>query len=818
MVVSIVIVNWKVKDLLRRCLFSVYAQTKGVSFEVLVVDNDSRDGSVEIIAGEFPQATIIASNRNLGFAAGNNLAIARARGEFVLLLNPDTELREDAVSKMVAWMRMSSRAAIMGPRLANHDGSLQASVRRLPTPYSQALIMLKLHHALPRLKALRRYFAADFDYDKAAAVDQVMGAAFLVRRSAFERLGLLDERFFIWFEEVDYCKRAKDAGLQVWYAPVATVVHHGGESFGQVFGPKKQGMFNDSLRKYFLKHSGVGSWLALTALDPVSKALAWGVAMGAVPGKGTVPSGSRIAGFAPVYRLTLLLIVMFELVSLAAFLLPAAVSSAVWMIIIALVAALAVMRFDLAMLVLLAELFIGSQGGYLVSLGREQGLDLSLRHGLFLVIVAVWSAELVAATIAGGARRREAWDPLIRMQRRGALLPYVMLLLVIVFGVIRGALLGNGYGTIFFDVDRYLYYALFPALVAALAKPEMRLRLAAVLCAAITGSVGEALVTLFFFSHRVFVVASNMYVWIRDTRVGEITVMAADFYRIFFQSQIFILVTVFAAALIFAYSADLKTKRARCAAAFVGWSMVSMVLSLSRSFWFGGVAAAAALLAILAWGKAELKVWRRLGALAVGSVVAAVALIAAVYYFPYPNKSGQLSLTSLLGDRALSLGDPAANSRWALLPKLTEAAMRRPIFGSGYGTTVTYTTSDPRLLASNKTGEYTTYAFEWGYHDLWLKIGLVGLAIYGWFIACLLRPLARTIMASRKEYRAADLAALSGRKPTALFAAGLFVGVVALLATNVFSPYLNHPLGIGILMLIGALGAHGVFYEGTKPV
>ncbi len=514
--------------------------------------------------------------------------------------------------------------------------------------------------------------------------------------------------------------------------------------------------------------------------------------------------------FFSTYRLALLFFLLFELVSFWAFIVPP-FSSFAWLIIIAVTAVLAVTKPETAMLLLLAELFIGSQGGYMVTLGAEQGLFLSLRHGLFLIVVGIWFAELIASTLAGGDRRRAAWDWFRSMARRGILVPYALLLAVIVFGVVRGMVLGNGYGTIFFDVDRYLYYGLFPALVAAFARPETRLRAAATLCAAITSSVAKALGVLFFFSHRIFIAASNIYIWIRDTRVGEITIMTADFYRIFFQSQIFILVTVFALALLFAYAGTMKRWSARFAAALVCWSMVSMVLSLSRSFWFGGAVATMALAAVLAWSRAEAAVWRRLALLGAGSALAAVTIVAAIYYFPFPNKSGEMSLSSLLGERALSLGDAAANSRWALLPKLTEAALKRPVFGSGFGTTVTYTTSDPRLLASSKTGEYTTYAFEWGYHDLWLKIGLVGLAVYGWLVVMLLRPLVRGIRASRGLLRAAGMEFDGGQKQKAVVTAGLLVGAVALLATNVFSPYLNHPLGIGTLMLLGALGCGGYF-------
>lgn len=275
MELSVVILNWKVKELLRQCLISVYRETSDVDFEVIVVDNDSRDGSAEMVMKEFPQAKLIVNNRNLGFAAGNNAGIEVATGEFVLLLNPDTELMDNAFGTMVRIMRANSDVAVLGPTLLNADRSLQPSVRRFPTPLSQALVMLKLHHVFPRLKPVMRYFADGFDYLAVAKVDQVMGAAFMVRRSAFERLGLLDERFFIWFEEVDFCKRVVDAGFGVMYTPEACVIHHGGESFGQVFGPKKQRYFNDSLLKYIRKHHGFVPWLGLVFLYPLSLALAW---------------------------------------------------------------------------------------------------------------------------------------------------------------------------------------------------------------------------------------------------------------------------------------------------------------------------------------------------------------------------------------------------------------------------------------------------------------------------------------------------------------------------------------------------------------
>ncbi len=511
--------------------------------------------------------------------------------------------------------------------------------------------------------------------------------------------------------------------------------------------------------------------------------------------------------FKETYRKSLLFIVLFELVSLCAFLIPQ-ISTFAFFVIVITTAVLAFKRFESALLVLLAELFIGSQGGYMVALGLESGLALSLRIGLFLAVFGGWAAK-TAAGLVTKEKRKDALAPFALMERKRLLKPYVLLLAVLAFGVIRGVVAGNGFGNVFFDANAYAFYALLPAFVAGLAKPETRSRALAVLLAAVTDSVGKALAVLFFFSHRVFVVASNVYVWIRDTRVGEITIMEADFYRIFFQSQIFALALIVAAALYAAYRPSWKDGRAKVAAAAVDWAMVSMVLSLSRSFWFGGACAALVFTALLVWGRAKAVVWRRTVGLALASVVFSVAVIGVLYSFPYPRKSGELSLTGLLGSRAMSLGDDAATSRWALLPLLNEAAMRHPAFGNGLGTTVTYTTSDPRLLATNPTGAYTTFAFEWGYHDLWVKFGALGLVVYAWFIASVLRPAVAAVKLNRAAFR--EPGEWDRAKEGAVLAAGACLAVVALLATNVFSPYLNHPLGIGLLMLVSAAGLHGAF-------
>jgi len=274
---SIITVNWKVKDLLEKCLRSVYEQTKDISFEVFVVDNDSGDGSVEMVREKFPQVSLTASNDNLGFAKGNNIAVKDAKGRYILLLNPDTEILDNAIGKMVKFMDNHPGCGIAGCKLLNPDLTLQPSVRRFPTFLSQALILLKLHHLFPHSAPMRHYLAEDFDYTKTQPADQVMGAFFMIRKKVIEKIGLLDEKFWIWFEEVDYCKRTKEAGFKILYTPEAKIIHYYGQSFKQVYNVKKQKDFNKSLTYYFKKHQPLWQRILIGILKPISIALAWGV-------------------------------------------------------------------------------------------------------------------------------------------------------------------------------------------------------------------------------------------------------------------------------------------------------------------------------------------------------------------------------------------------------------------------------------------------------------------------------------------------------------------------------------------------------------
>lgn len=267
--ISIITVNWKVADLVGELLGSIQANRDGLALEVFVVDNDSGDGIEDVVAkfrarSDVP-VTLIRNARNLGFAKANNQAIRRASGRYIALLNPDARLTKGSLVRMKEWMDARPDVGIAGPKLLNDDGTLQESVRRLPRLADQALILLKLHHLWPSAPPFASYLARDLDYAKEQDVEQLMGAALFVRRKVFEGIGLLDERFFIWFEEVDFCKRAKAAGWGVVYVPSVQVVHRGGASFAKAMTLKKQRYFTASMAKYFRKHRG--SWtLVILAL------------------------------------------------------------------------------------------------------------------------------------------------------------------------------------------------------------------------------------------------------------------------------------------------------------------------------------------------------------------------------------------------------------------------------------------------------------------------------------------------------------------------------------------------------------------------
>lgn len=254
--VSIVIVSWKVRELLKKCLESINSSRGDLQLEIFVVDNASNDGTVEMVKHYFPDVILIANHENAGFAKANNAALKRARGEYVLLLNPDTEIYGDTLIKSLEYMKRHSLCGALGPKMIYPDGRLQPSVRRFPKLWPIILMLLKIPKILPNLKSIDNYLAKDFDYSREQVVDQIMGAYIFIPKAVLDKVGHLDERFFIWFEEVDFCRRLKSAGYEVRYSPDISIIHHGGKSFAQQALISNQKMFFMSALKYFLKYAG----------------------------------------------------------------------------------------------------------------------------------------------------------------------------------------------------------------------------------------------------------------------------------------------------------------------------------------------------------------------------------------------------------------------------------------------------------------------------------------------------------------------------------------------------------------------------------
>jgi len=268
--ISIIIVNWKVKDLLQSCINSILSYKDNYNIDIFVVDNDSCDGSVEMLKADYPEVKLIALDKNIGFGSANNLAIKQARADYIFLLNPDTEVTKDFFKNILQYTKNNPSVDIVGPKIINDDGSKQASVRRNPDLFSQILVLLKLTNIPGANKFLDHYFFKNFDYNKEQAVDQIMGAAMFIKRSVFNKIDAFDEKFFVWFEEVDLCKRAKSFGLDIRYFPGAYIIHHGGESFSKSNILKKQKMFNKSLLYYFSKHKPLWQTTIILLLVPVN--------------------------------------------------------------------------------------------------------------------------------------------------------------------------------------------------------------------------------------------------------------------------------------------------------------------------------------------------------------------------------------------------------------------------------------------------------------------------------------------------------------------------------------------------------------------
>jgi len=255
---SIIIVSYNTKEYLLPCLKSILEKDDGIFQEVIVVDNGSRDGSGKEVKEKFPFIHLIENKKNLGFAKAANQGLQKASGRYLLLLNPDTQVRNRAIEQLVSWMESHPEAGGAGGQLLSSDGSRQNSIANFPSLTTELLNKSLLRWLFPK-----RFPGKERNDLKPIEVDSVIGACMLVRREALDQVGLLDEDYFLFFEETDWCFRMKRGGWKIYHIPQAEIIHFQGKSAGKETALAKIEYYR-SRYLFFKKHRGFFQWILLT--------------------------------------------------------------------------------------------------------------------------------------------------------------------------------------------------------------------------------------------------------------------------------------------------------------------------------------------------------------------------------------------------------------------------------------------------------------------------------------------------------------------------------------------------------------------------
>jgi GT2 family glycosyltransferase len=299
--ISVVVVSFNTRNLLRDCLNDLRKEIEGISNEVFVVDNVSRDGSAEMVEAEFPEVKLVRSSVNLGFAGANNQAFKLATGRYIVLLNSDAFLKPMAMRRSIDYMDADPRIGLGGARLIGADGAWQASCRMFPSPLNDFLSLSGLAAKFPKSRFFGRQDRTWANQDEPADADWVPGAYSIIRRSVLDQVGHFDEQFFLYYEEVDLCKRIKQAGYAVRYWPDVVVVHLGGESSKTITSltMSKSGAQLELWRMrsaflYYRKHHGPVAWLTKTIESVWHRLRSWKNLLSPVPEHKTKAQESKM--------------------------------------------------------------------------------------------------------------------------------------------------------------------------------------------------------------------------------------------------------------------------------------------------------------------------------------------------------------------------------------------------------------------------------------------------------------------------------------------------------------------------------------------
>ncbi len=429
------------------------------------------------------------------------------------------------------------------------------------------------------------------------------------------------------------------------------------------------------------------------------------------------------------------------------------------------------------LLVIIAELIIGSQG-YLFSFNIN-GSKISLRIALWIIVMGVWMSNLILQYF-----RDKNFIKTYTIPYRKPLLLFISTLGL---GIIVGFLSSNNQLFFFLELKRWLYILLLFPLITSFRSTQDITKLSTVIISAITALCIKVVILIYTFSHSFLPLVYDVYGWMRQNLLGEITRWPSGFSRIFMQSQIFLLPAV-AAFFLTVYkkiqNRELFFKKESIGIVLLTISCLSVIIaSLSRSFWLGIIIGAliTGICYIFAY-RPQIKMILFFCFVVLGTLVLSTAFLFAVVRFPFPNPSANID-TSLLADRVITI-EAGAASRWSLLPVMWHEIKKSPLIGYGFGKSLTYQTYDPRIVANGGNGLYTTYAFEWGWLDIWLKFGLLGLVAYIWLLWEISKDAFQLL---RKQRLAGSV---------------ILFSLVSLVIVHFFTPYLNHPLGFGYLALL----------------
>ena len=514
--------------------------------------------------------------------------------------------------------------------------------------------------------------------------------------------------------------------------------------------------------------------------------------------------------------LKLILVIFFiELLSLISF--KSAILSGIFFILISIAVLLFTLyKLEYGLYIALIELMIGSYG-YLFYL-QLPSYKVPIRLAIFLIVFFVWLFKYF--------RPRDFFN-LLKKSR--LIQNFFLFLIFLGIGCINGLLHHNSLANTFFDFNGYLYFGLFFVFLEVFKNEKQIINFLKILFASVTYVSLKVFITLYFFSHGFLNTSDLLYHWIRDTRVGEITYAGANFFRIFFQSQIWSLIGIFIIlVLIIAVflsqkkplchpeqsEGSITTKSPRFLTSF-GMTerffllliivQTSILISFSRTFWLSAIIGFITLFAYLIFKeRLGLKKLAQITGIILSSLIISILLLIFIANFPIPKPSSELALLLFKNRFTTFFGEAGVSSRWNQLPVIVEQIKKAPILGTGFGTSLTYKSNDPRIKnESNPEGWYTTYTFEWGYLDTVTEIGFIGLLVYLFFIGQIFYLGIHSRLGLKQIGINSNVNEINSRP--SLIQISFLVGLIVLITVNMFSPYLNHPLGISYLMLCTAI-------------